>query len=348
MGKIPSLSIDLSFNTLIIGGLACLLAFTALPTKVSAATYKGECVGYGSNLHLAQSKLKEKCKVTFSKKAGHYCTKVKSGYRCHGGTKVANPLPDKPAKPDGNGVQVPPPESTSCKTHWAPAESDLANANWGSGGKYTGGKDRVSFDASSGSVKIAQPVGKPMQLSDHRNNKQAEKGNVARMTVEMLLSPGFKASGGSRFAIGMRGGASASSSAGNGANRETQDGWSLRVNYDSDLKPMMHGYHLNRSSNFGSGSRLNKSLPTGQWVTIVIEVKLNTAGKSDGSAFMKVFDKNGKLYDQTAMSGVVWRRAASWDNFGVFLTDKYKDAKNSNQYILYRNYKMVVGKGNAC
>lgn len=187
-----------------------------------------------------------------------------------------------------------------------------------------------------------------MQLADHRGTRVSGKGNVARMTVQVLLSPGFKGTSGSRLAIGMGGGATPTAAPGNGADRATQQGWSLRVNYNSNLQPLMYGYHLNRSTDFGTGPRLQKALPTGQWLTFVLEVKLNTGDKADGTAFMKIYDQSGKLYDQASMSNIQWRRNASWDNLNVYLTDKYKVGPAKDQYILYKNYNMSIGQGNGC
>lgn len=343
----------MSLSMLGIGGLIGLLALTPLSTQAFAAIYEGECVGYGTTVNLAKDKLKNKCDITFNAKKGHTCQKTNSGlYRCSSNQAATTPIPTipKPNTPPDRSEEIPPPVGTgNCRTLWAPTEAALAAANWASGsGNYTGGKDRVSFDSKTGSVRIAQPANVDWQLSDHRGTRVSGKGNVARMTVQMFLSPGFKGSGGSRFAIGVGGGVTPTSAAGNGADKANQQGWSLRVNYDADLKPMMYGYHLNRPSDFGSGPRLTKSLPTGEWVTFIIEVKLNTAGKADGTGFMKVLDKNGRVFDQTAMSNIMWRRTASWDNLNVYLTDKYKDGPKTNQYILYRNYNMSIGQGNGC
>lgn len=343
-------------------GIVGLLALTSLSTKAEAAIVDGVCYGYGSTINLAKGKLKSKCKVVFSAQKGHSCQKTQSGmFRCTDHKKVAvvtpkpttpvtQPKPNTPNKPlPDRSEEIPPPVGTgTCRTLWAPTETALAAATWASGQKYSGGKDRVSFDAQTGSVRIAQPANLDWQLSDHRGARVSGKGNVARMTVQMFLSPGFKATSGSRFAIGMAGGATPTSSAGNGANRATQQGWSLRVNYDGTVKPLMYGYHLNRNSDFGSGPRLQKSLPSGQWLTFVLEVKLNTGDKADGSAFMKIFDSNGKLFDQATMNNIQWRRNASWDNLSVYLTDKYKEGPKTNQYILYRNYNMSIGQGNGC
>lgn len=241
------------------------------------------------------------------------------------------------------------PGNGSCKTIWAPSETSLAAAGWASGTE-SGGKSRVNYDSKTDSVKISHLPNLPgMQLSDYRaSGVTANGGNVVRMSVQVYVSPGFKGQAGSRMAIGFRGGPTPQSAAGVGEGGSSQDGWSIRVNYNPNVQPVLYSYHLNRNDHFGSGPRLSKGLPKGEWMTIVLEAKLNTPGVANGTSFMKVYDSKGKLFDQVSMNKALWRKSASWKYIGVYLTDKIPARPDKLQYILYKNYKLMVGNGSSC
>ncbi len=320
-------------------GVVALLVLISIPAETKAAQL---CEAYAPTLTSAKSYFQKRCKTTFTPSKGHYCNKTSAGkYKCSNGVKTADdPTPPVVSKPVKSG---------SCKTIWAPSEQSLAAAPWASGTE-SGGKVRVKYDSNTDSVKISHLPSLPdMQLSDYRaNGVTSNGGNVVRMTTQVYVSPGFKGQAGSRMAIGFRGGPTPQSAAGAGEGGADQDGWSIRVNYSANVAPVLYSYHLNRAEGWGSGPRLSKGLPTGQWMTIVVEAKLNTPGVANGSAFLKVYDSKGKLYGEVSMDKKMWRKNSSWKYIGVYLTDKIPARPSQQQYILYRNYDLSVGQGSAC
>lgn len=328
---------------LLLGALG-LIVFFSVPPLAQAAPL---CEAYSATQSSAKAAFEKKCKVKFTPSNGHYCNKTSAGkYKCSNAGEKTSSSSTPATKPDVAPQAMASSSSSSCKTIWAPSEVSLANAGWAYG-SWTNGKGRVSYDPSTESVKINQRANAPKQLSDYRGGATGT-GNVVRMSVQVYLSPNFKGQAGSRFAIGFRGGPTTKSAAGAGKSGSEQDGWSLRIGYNANVQPMLYSYHLNRNSNYGSGPRAPKGLPKGQWMTIVTEAKLNTPGKPDGAAFLKVYDGAGKLYTEISAKDLLWRKDSSWKHIGVYLTDKIEGAPKSTQYILYRNYSLSVGQGTKC
>lgn len=318
--------------------LAVLLSVSFAPGPAQATTL---CDAYALTLSGAKSFFEKKCNVKFTPSKGHYCNDTSAGkWKCSNGGDL--PSPNKPTdKPVVIG-------GGSCKTIWAPSETSLAAAPWASGTE-SGGKVRVNYDSKTDSVKISHLPNLPnMQLSDYRAGGVTGTGNVVRMSVQVYVSPGFEGVAGSRMAIGFRGGPTPQSAAGAGKGGADQDGWSVRVNYSANVQPVLYSYHLNRNDKFGSGPRTSKGLPKGEWMTVVLEAKLNTPGVANGSAFMKIYDSKGKLYEQVSLNKAMWRKTASWKYIGVYLTDKIPSTPKKLQYILYKNYNLSVGQGSAC
>lgn len=319
-------------------GVMGLMAFS-MPGQANAAAL---CDAYAVTLPAAKSFFEKRCNVKFTPSKGHYCNKTSAGkYKCsNGGDEVvaSKPVNNTPAVAGGG----------ACKTVWAPTETSLAAANWSSGTK-AGGKSRVSYDSKTDSVKISQlPNLTSMQLSDYRASNVVATGNVVRMTTQVYISPGFEGQAGARLGIGFRGGPTPQSAAGAGEGGSAQDGWSVRINHSAKVQPVLYSYHLNRNDKWGSGPRMAKGLPKGEWMTVVLEAKLNTPGVANGTAFLKVYDSKGKLFDQVSLNKALWRKNASWKYIGVYLTDKIPNTPKKQQYILYRNYKMFVGNGSSC
>lgn len=318
--------------------IALLGATTFYPSSAKAAAL---CEAYALTLSGAKSYFEQRCKVKYTPSKGHYCNDTSAGkWKCsNGGEKVAPSKPDEPVVVGGSG---------SCKTVWAPSETSLAAAPWASGTK-SGGKVRVNYDKGTDSVKISHLPNLPgMQLSDYRGGSLTATGNVVRMSVQIYVQPGFQGQAGSRLALGFRGGPTPQSSAGGGEGGSGMDGWSIRVNYSASVQPVLYSYHLGKGEGWGSGPRMDKGLPKGEWMTIVLEAKLNTPGVANGVAFMKVYDSKGKLYDQVTLKNVMWRKNASWKYIGIYLTDKINAQPKKLQYMLYKNFKMMVGNGSAC
>jgi len=206
----------------------------------------------------------------------------------------------------------------ACSLVWSPSNLDLANSGWFSGNVYVGGQDRVSYDTETDAIAIRQVKGVPKQLAEHRPSAPWIKGNTARLSVDLYVSPDFIPNKMSRLGIGLRGG-------------------SVAV-----------AYNLNRTSKFGGGPLLKSSLPQGQWMTIELGVTLNTPGLEDGNASLSVKDEAGLVHDALTMNNLVWRRSNDWDSFGVILTDMIKLPPSQDQNILYRNFELRVGDAKAC
>jgi len=237
----------------------------------------------------------------------------------------------------------------ACSLVWSPGNLDLANSGWFSGNVYVGGQDRVSYDTETDAIAIRQVKGVPKQLAEHRPSAPWIKGNTARLSVDLYVSPDFIPNKMSRLGIGLRGGSVAvAKKISGGATVDVQDGWSFRINHDNKFRLYAYAYNLNRTSKFGGGPLLKSSLPQGQWMTIEVGVTLNTPGLEDGSASLSVKDEAGLVHDALTMNNLVWRRSNDWDSFGVILTDMIKLPPSQDQNILYRNFELHVGDAKAC
>ena len=237
----------------------------------------------------------------------------------------------------------------ACSLVWSPSNLDLANGGWFSGNVYVGGQDRISYDPEADAIAIAQVKGVPKQLSEHRPHAPWIKGNSARLSVDLYVSPDFIPNKMSRLGIGLRGGAVAiAKKISGGATVDIQDGWSFRINHDDKFRLYAYAYNLNRASKFGGGPLLKSSLPQGQWMTIELGVTLNSPGLEDGNATLSVTDEAGVVQDALTMQNLVWRRSADWDSFGVILTDMIKLPPTQDQNILYRNFELRVGDAKTC
>lgn len=237
----------------------------------------------------------------------------------------------------------------NCSVVWQPPSQDLANAGWFSGNVYVGGQDRVSYDPASDAVSITQVKGVEKQLAEHRPLAPFVEGEAAQLSVDMYVSPDFIPNKMSRLAIGLRGGAVARTrKISGGASADVQDGWSFRINHDDKFRLYAYAYNLNRKTRFGGGPILKTPFPKGQWMTIALNVKLNTPGLQDGSATLTLLDTERQVQDSLTMPDLVWRRSSDWDSFGVILTDLIKLPPSHDQSILYRNFRLQVGDGQSC
>ena len=247
-----------------------------------------------------------------------------------------------------------------CRTIWQPSSQDVANMRWSGrdGDQQEGGNARVHYDANTDSMRITQlpNVSSRGQLSDSKgalngSSRPFATGNVGIMTTQIYLHPGWEGNPGGRFAIKMFGSSTPNARGlGGGTKANDQGGWSFRVQYSNSGQPRMYAYNLNRlgGTEFGYGPRLSDPLPRGQWLTVAIEVRLNSVGRSDGHAIMKIFDEQGRLYQEGRLNNMVWRNDPSWNGFGVYLTDKIAAEPRRPQYTLYRDYRFSVGSGNSC
>jgi len=165
----------------------------------------------------------------------------------------------------------------------------------------------------------------------------------------MYVSPDFIPNKMSRLAIGLRGGAvTKTRKISGGATVDVQDGWSFRINHDNKFRLYAYAYNLNRKTKFGGGPILKTPFPIGEWMTIALNVRLNTPGQADGNAILTLMDVNGEIRDSLMMRDLVWRRSVEWDSFGLILTDMIKLPPSQEQSILYRNFQLLVSDGGPC
>ncbi len=336
-----------------------LLSATALLMVMGSHGAKAaDCVANASTLKSAQYYFQKKCGVRYNTKLGHTCIKKSNGaYRCLTGSNNSvsetnskvNTAPKSVTQISSDKGYTP--TSGKCSVKWSPASSQLASSSWGSG-SYIGGKSRVSYNAATKSMAIKQTT-QSRQLSEHRPGSPWVRGNTARLSVDLYIPSNYNPDKDNRFAIGIRGGANVNQKfiSGGGKNAgKSQDGWSVRINYNSSLVPSIYSYHLNRAGNgnYGTGIKLNKSVPKGQWVTMVLDIGLNTIGKTNGFAKLSMHNSNGSVISSGTFSNLKFRNLASWDNFGIIMTDKNEHGAKSPASILYRNYKLSVGNGGSC
>lgn len=257
------------------------------------------------------------------------------------------------------------PSGACFKTVWAPSNKVAGSQYWSKvraayEKKAPGGGDAVSFVQYTKGIrkyasghKNANP-NFPNYINEWRPTETWYKGTKARTSVQMFIPKDFDSQG-ARLAIGIRGGADPKGCLSGGCPPEKQTAFSVRVNYNGSLGGGLYSYHLDRNPSaktaakaYGQGRKFDGRLPTGQWITLVLEVDMGDAGKSNGYSKFTVYDAKGKVTNSAEFKNVKYRKNASWDRIGVIMTEKldpsgaWGKAAPKVQKVYYRNWKMEM------
>lgn len=256
----------------------------------------------------------------------------------------------------------------SCKTVWQPTESSLCNANWGIA-RRPGATHPASLDDrlscvnnapgnGGAALKFVMPANIVSSLMDYAKKVDGLASTHVRTETYVYIPANYKYFSAGRMAMGVRIGNP--NKPGNchsgGCPPEDQDGASVRVNYrlnsgKTTLTPAIYSYHLNRGGTplyvngkkkvWGANNHMSKPLPEGQWVKMVLEVKLNDIGKSNGFSKLTTYNQNGSLISTVTTTNAKYRNSAQWKIMGPIMTEKVNAGKSPvTQSMYYKDYKM--------
>jgi hypothetical protein len=246
------------------------------------------------------------------------------------------------------------------KSIWKPTEQDVAKA--------FASEKRVHYaNAPDGSpaVQFTAMAKQPNEIAQFMSPLPGFKVEAARATVDMYLEKGYEYNprGGGKFALGLWGGEKGCLSGGCPPGRQT--GFSVRLTHGMGSKqtyPAIYSYNLNRSdetddSVYGqkgalldaSGERMR--IPTGVWVTYVMDLVLNTPGRSDGWVQIDM-SIDGKMVATRTMTDLVFRESPDWFIRGPILTEMWGGDINRSanfppktQRSWYRRFEVLVPSG---
>jgi hypothetical protein len=227
-------------------------------------------------------------------------------------------------------------------------------------------------------IEYIQRAGEYVSLMTQQTPLPSVAAEAGRIQVDMMIPADYEFWTSGRYPIGLVIAPENKQEIGcfaGGCPVEKQEGSSVRVQYYSKFKgrgntpePLIYSYHLNRgaptvenfdapwvgvdnkTAQFGTNTPLGAPQPKGVWVTLVLDVVLNTfdaEGRpiSDGSARLSMYDaQNGKLLGQTRLSNAVYRKKRTWKIVGPFLNDKTTQhrAPRRTQSMYYSNYKLYL------
>lgn len=293
------------------------------------------------------------------------------------------PVEPEPEPQPNNPGQLGQLLSDSCYAKiWDPAESTMGSSQWypQRAAKAT---HAASFDSRAsyvsnapggvGAVRFVSYGDKWNSLLDFRagnvqSSMPAQGMEEARFVVKYYIPNDYNVWVAGRMAAGLKIGNPNGriSCHSGGCPPENQQGSSVRVNFSSSLRLMVYSYHLNRTSpritdwdnpltggvvpvrQFGAGPRTTVAMPKGEWVTFVLDVKLNTVGQSNGSARLLLYNERGSLLSSALLQNSRYRDSASWKIVGPYMTEKYDNLAPGpkTQYMYARDYAIYNKRAN--
>lgn len=259
---------------------------------------------------------------------------------------------------------------------WAPPTAEICAAKWGvqaaAGSANTAAEDRRYACATRDGetvLGITSRGDRPNSLIEFGRSVEGG-GDVARLTAQIYVPEEYEPYENGRLAFGLLIGDRTCASG--GCLPAEQTGAMIRANFavskdGASIVLADYSYHLDRRTKarmtngqwegrgralraFGAGRAMERALPKGEWVTLVLDVTLNTPGAADGSSRLSAYDAAGRLIDSAGYDGVTYRPDASWTITGPVMTEKYNDTRPGpkDQTIYYRDFRLETGARAAC
>ena len=259
---------------------------------------------------------------------------------------------------------------------WAPPTAEICGAKWGvqaAAGSHTP-------EAENRRYSCATLDGRPalaLASRGDRTNSLVEfsrvvkgGGDTARLTAQIFIPEDYQPYENGRLAFGLLIGDRKCASG--GCLPAEQTGAMIRANFavSKDRRSIVladYSYHLDRRTRarmsdpqwegrsramraFGAGRAMDRALPKGEWVTLELDVVLNTPGMADGSSLLSAYAADGRLIDSAGYENVTYRPDASWKITGPVMTDKFNDARPGpkDQTIYYRDFQLATGDRADC
>lgn len=259
---------------------------------------------------------------------------------------------------------------------WAPPTEEICGAKWG----VQAAAGSHNTEADNRRYSCATIDGRPaLALSSRsdRTNSLVEfsraiegGGDVARLTAQILIPDDYQPYENGRLAFGLLIGDRKCASG--GCLPAEQTGAMIRANFavSKDGESIViadYSYHLDRRTRarmsepqwegrqralraFGAGRAMKRALPKGEWVTLELDVVLNTPGVADGSSLLSAYAADGRLIGSAGYENVTYRPDESWTITGPVMTDKFNDSRPGpkDQTIYYRDFQLATGNRAAC
>ncbi len=252
---------------------------------------------------------------------------------------------------------------------WSPSNDVMCNpANWNYIAQLGGtAYNRVSCAVAPGggtAVSITEYSGK--QLSLMLLHKYRKLPNIAldsaQVQMEMYIPTNFDPTSSGRMPLGIQVTGDGNGCGGTGGCLPDEaDASTIRLQSQisgTTFRLSNYSYHLDRTTRpvtgvggsdpdvktrvYGQGKSMSALVPKGEWVTVVMQMTLNTPGQSNGSSKVMLYDSTGKLLGSAGHTNVVYRTGPGWKITGVVGDHKFntKSVPTRTQSLYFRNYKM--------
>ncbi len=252
---------------------------------------------------------------------------------------------------------------------WSPSNEVMCNpANWNYIAQVGGtAYNRVSCGTGPGggtSVAITEYPGKQLSLMLMHKNRQIPGVSLesAQVQMEMYIPTDFQPTASGRLPLGIHVSGDGQGCGGTGGCLPSDAGDSTirlqnRIS-GSSFRLADYSYHLDRTTApvtgvggsdpsiktrvYGQGHAMDAVVPKGEWVTVVMQLTLNTPDQANGSSKVILYNNAGKLLGSAGFTGVTYRTGPGWKITGMIGDHKFntKDVPTRVQSLYFRNYKM--------
>jgi hypothetical protein len=222
--------------------------------------------------------------------------------------------------------------------------------------------DRVSCGAGpdgAPAMRVRQYAGAEvsvMSIGRHEFPEAMKKSDVARLSADFYIPADYDWTYAGRLPLGINVGPWTSG----GATGDRQSGSSIRLHVwpDNGGTLGIYSYNFDRTSSGAKGNaqkqwgqgvaKVTARLPRDEWITVTLELALDTPGADRDAASIHIHDSEGKLIgSDTSGKRLTYRRAGDTFGFtGAIFDDKLNSAKarsSSNKQYYVRNWQ-----GQAC
>ena len=238
-----------------------------------------------------------------------------------------------------------------CTRAWSPDIGQFCTKDWGKNQPSgpQGPTDRISC-GSDGTMVISEHKGYPLSLQNvHAQLPSSfQSANAMRVSMQLYFPPGFDFTAG-RLPLGIKVG-EGGASGGKLASQQTAS--TIRLHLRSSGNLGIYSYHLDRtteiaqttgqfgtqvtSKQYGQSTSLETPVPTGEWVTVVMEMVLGNKGRRSDSSALYLYNSAGQLIGSTGLGNVTYN-PRDWK-----FTQMFGDTKQSGSKPVSRDQSFFI------